>query len=537
MRKWMMAAMATMLLLSCGPTVPEQYDNGKVSPKIYPDYADVTIPVNIAPLSFELLLAVDEMVTRFSAEGEELVYGGVKVCPEMDEWKSLTAKAAGKDITVEVFARKDGRWVLFKPFSIHVSPDSIDAYLSYRVIAPSYVSYEELTLNQRCLENYDERVMVDNMLCSTESGGQCVNCHNYQQYNGGRMQFHARETNGGTVIVYDGKVEKVNMANDSLISAGVYPSWHPSLPLIAYSTNKTVQNFHTSDIDKIEVLDAESDLVLYDVERHEITTIEKVKDEFETYPFWSPDGKYLYFSSAHFEYESDSVDAVEATLKAKELKYNIYRKAFDPERRTFGERELVFAADTLGMSATLPRISPDGRWLMFTMGEWGCFHIWHRDADLWLMDLNGNESPASDSKHSVSDNKSSARDSKHSVSDNKSSTSDSTPKLGVPFPAKALNSARAESYHSWSSNGRWVVFSSRRNDGVFTRPYIAHFDGKGGFSKPFELPVENPDFHRQWMKSYNVPELTKNPVEFTPQDFADVLKGEGVKVKYVGKTD
>lgn len=499
MRKWMMVVMASMLILSCGPSVPEQYDKGKVSPKIYPDYVDVTIPVNIAPLTFELLLKVDEMVTRFSAEGEELVYGGVKVCPDMEEWKSLTAKAKGKDITVEVFAKKDGRWVLFKPFAIHVSPDNIDQYLSYRVIAPSYVSYEELTLNQRCLENYDERVMVDNMLCSTESGGQCVNCHNYQQYDGGRMQFHARENNGGTVIVYDGKVEKVTMANDSLISAGVYPSWHPSLPLIAYSTNKTVQNFHTSDIDKIEVLDAESDLVLYDVEHHTIKTIEKVKDEFETYPFWSPDGKFLYFCSAHFVYESDSVDAVEATLKAKELKYNIYRKAFDPEKRTFGERELVFAADTLGMSATLPRISPDGRWLLFTMGEWGCFHIWHRDADLWLMDLNDSKATA--------------------------------------FPAEALNSNRAESYHSWSSNGKWVVFSSRCNDGVFTRPYIAHFDGKGGFAKPFELPVENPDFHRQWMKSYNVPELMKTPVEFTPQEFAEVLKGEGVKAKYVGNSD
>ena len=67
MRKWMMAVMATMLLLSCRHSVPEQYDKSDVSPKIYPDYADVTIPVNIAPLSFELLLKVDEMVTRFSA--------------------------------------------------------------------------------------------------------------------------------------------------------------------------------------------------------------------------------------------------------------------------------------------------------------------------------------------------------------------------------------------------------------------------------------------------------------------------------------
>ncbi len=497
MRKWMIAALAVVLLVSCRQvSVPQQYTESNMLPKIYPEYFDVTVPVNIAPLSFELLLKVDEAVTRFSAEGDDIVCGGVKACPDIEEWKSLTAKAKGKDIKVEVFVRKDGSWLRFMPFSIHVSPDSIDAYLSYRLISPSFVAYEELTLNQRCLENYDERVMVDNMLCSTESGGQCVNCHNYQQYNPDRMQFHARQNHGGTVIVYDGQVEKVNMANDSLISAGVYPSWHPTLPIIAYSTNKTMQSFHTTDVNKIEVLDSESDLMVYDVARHEVTAIEKGRDEFEIFPFWAPEGKYLYYCSAHFEYANDSVDAVEVTMRAKELKYNIYRKSFDPGSMSFGDRELVFDAAAMDKSATLPRISPDGRWLLFTLGEWGCFHIWHRDADLWMIDLQGEPGDSA-------------------------------------VAAEPINSDNTESYHSWSSNGKWVVFSSRRNDGVFTRPFIAHFDGKGGFSKPFELPSENPDYHRQLMKSYNVPELMLGPVKHTPQEFADVLKFPGIPVKYV----
>ena len=121
---------------------------------------------------------------------------------------------------MEVYAEKDGQWLRYKPFNIYVSADSIDAWMSYRMISPSYVSYEELTLNQRCLESFDEEVMVDNMLCSTEAGGQCVNCHNYQQWNPDRMQFHARQTHGGTVIAYDGKIEKVDMRHDSLLSAG-----------------------------------------------------------------------------------------------------------------------------------------------------------------------------------------------------------------------------------------------------------------------------------------------------------------------------
>ena len=161
---------AAVLLCSCRrPSVPGQYKTVPMPPTIYPDYIDVTVPANIAPLCFELLVGVDEAVTRFSAAGTEVLCSGVKACPSIGEWRELVAKACGSSVTVEVFARKDGAWVRFQPFQIHVSPDPIDPWLSYRLISPSYVAYEELTINQRCLENYDERVIVDKMLCSTES--------------------------------------------------------------------------------------------------------------------------------------------------------------------------------------------------------------------------------------------------------------------------------------------------------------------------------------------------------------------------------
>ena len=239
------------------------------------------------------------------------------------------------------------------------------------------------------------------------------------------------------------------------------------------------------------MLDAASDLIVYDLESNTVTVIEQEPDELEIFPTWSPDGRNLYFCSAHFEYKADSIDLPEITMRSKELKYNIYRKTFDPDTKSFGPRELVYDAAAENKSATWPRVSPDGRWLMFTMGEWGCFHIWHRDADLWMIDLKGEN---------------------------------------TPMALENLNSDNTDSYHSWSSNGRWVVFSSRRNDGVFTRPFFAHVSPDGKVSKPFELPSENPDCHRQMMKSYNVPELMRGPVPYTPQEIADVLKQPGKKV-------
>lgn len=485
-----------LAIMGCSaPSVPEAFTDSKNLPKIYPDYTDVTIPINIAPLTFELDEKADEMIARYSAGDKEIVCAD-KAQPDMDDWRTLTEKAKGGAITVDVYARKADQWTHYKPFSIFVSPDSIDSYLSYRLIFPSFVSYEALTINQRCLENYDESVIYDNILCTFEKDGQCINCHNYQQYNPKRMQFHARQNNGGTIITYDGKTKKIDMKNDSILSAGVYPAWHPWLKLIVYSTNKTAQRFHTMHHNKIEVYDMGSDLIAYDIDKGEVTNLENDTTELEVFPAWAPDGKTLYYCSAHFQWQDSTLrNTMKFTNYSKKLKYNIYRKSFDPETMTFGPRELVFSADSLNKSATLPRISPDGRYLMFTLAEYGVFHIWHHDADLWMIDLQNGEARA----------------------------------------AQELNSSDTESYHSWSSNGKWVVFSSRRNDGTYTRPFFAHIDKNGQGTKPFELPSADPDYHRQFMKCYNIPEFMHGPVTIKPQAFAEILKGDGEPVKYVQK--
>ena len=489
-----------LLLSSCGgPSVPSVFTQKDQLPAIYPDYTQVTVPVNMAPLSFEYDGEADEMVARYAVGNDDIVCNGG---PAIDEWHSLAQKAKGNAITVEVYTRNGDQWTRFKPFSIFVSPDSIDPYISYRLIAPSFISYEALTINQRCLENYDESVIYDNKLCGFEKDGQCINCHHYQWYNPQRLQFHARQYQGGTVIAYDGKMKKVNMRNDSILSAGVYPAWHPWLNLIVYATDKTLQNFHTVNPNKVEVYDEESDIIAYNVETDEVTNLENCDTEFEVFPAWAPDGKALYYCSAHFErQDTATTKAKEVQRRFRELKYSIYRKAFDPDTRQFGPRELVFDAAARDSSATFPRISPDGRYLLFTMGHYGYFHIWHHDADLWIMDLSGEWRSESG-------------------------------EFATARRMNEVNSPDTESYHSWSSNGRWIIFSSRRNDGTFTRPFIAHVDKDGHATKPFELPSEDPDYHRQFLRCYNIPEFMKGPVTITPQAFADVLKGDAVNVKY-----
>ena len=524
---------ALFLLVACTPSLPTEYDETDALPNIYPDYVGVTIPVNIAPLTFELDEEADGMVARFKAGDCEIVCSG-KMQPRLRDWRKLKAAALGENIQVDVFARHDGRWKHYQPFTITVASDSIDPWLSYRLIPPSYVSYEALTISQRCLENYDERVIYDNMLCGFEVNGQCINCHSYQQYNPERMQFHARQNHGGTVVAYDGVLKKIDMKNDSIISAGVYPAWHPWMKLIVYSANHTFQSFFTTNPDKIEVYDSESDLICYDIDKDEVTNIENRDDELEVFPAWAPDGRTLYYSSAHFVRDSSIQDATADIIAHYDsLHYCIYRKSFNPETKQFGPRQQVFPPLALNSepstmnselstmnrrtkqeqsqtclsyalqgggraklnykSALLPRISPGGRYLLFSMADHGVFHIWHHDADLWMMDLQTGEVRSLDE----------------------------------------VNSPDTESYHTWSSNGRWIVFSSRRDDGTFTRPFFAHLGDDGRFSKPFELPCADPDYNRQFLKNYNIPELMRGPVPYSPHDFARLLKGEGVPVKYV----
>ena len=159
----------------------------------------------------------------------------------------------------------------------------------------------------------------------------------------------------------------------------------------------------------------------------------------------------------------------------------------------------MFDAVQLGKSATLPRISPDGRYLTFALGNYGCFHVWHRDADICIIDLQ-----ATDTQH--------------------------------PSPnTQALNSPFSDSYPSFSSNGRWIMTASRRDDGNYTRPYISYFDAQGKCHKAFAVPQKDPERNTLLLRSYNRPEFMKQKVKIMPRQFATKAQEDAVRAKYVNK--
>ena len=156
------------------------------------------------------------------------------------------------------------------------------------------------------------------------------------------------------------------------------------------------------------------------------------------------------------------------------MHYHLLRVPFDASTKTFGQTDTIYSAEISGGSASYPRISADGRYLLYTWSEYGTFPIWHPEADLRMIDL----------------------------------------MTMAHADVSCLNAPEdADSYHSWSSEGRWIVFGSRRLDGRYTRLYVAYLDEDGNPDKPFLLPQEDPRYNLWRLKSYNVPEFIDGEVD------------------------
>ena len=480
------------LLASCTPKAPSSYSNLDKVPSVFPDYTDITIPANIAPMNFSIDEQADEYITVFSTSSASTTVKGRKVRIPKSKWRKLTA---GSRITVQVYGRSGKQWSAYAPFSMSVS-DDIDPYISYRIIPISVESYEKLSIRQRNITNFREKVIFSNTMVQNNEQGTCINCHHYKNWETDNMMFHVRHYKGGTVLVLDGKLNKVNMKTDSTISAGVYPSWHPTHDYIALSNNWTHQSIHAASHDKLEVIDENNDIILYETRTNTVSVIENDSSELECYPAWSADGRTLYYVSAHYEGPFGPGRESQMFLDKEKLHFNLYSKSFDPDTRVWGKKQLVYDASAVDSSMTWPRVSPDGRWMVCCISNYGIFPLDQIASDYIVFDL-------SDHSYRYADE---------------------------------LNSPFAESFHCWSSNGKWFMFSTRREDAVHTRLYFSHIDENGHFSKPFALPQRDPEFNREFLNAFNIGEFMKEPVHITPRQFASFISStDATPSKYESK--
>lgn len=472
-----------LYLMACNNPVtsPEKINE---LPAIYPDYIGVTVPVGIAPMNFNYLGDYECLdVNVVGSKSGKIHLNDDKISFPDSEWKKLLQDNVGDSIVFTLSVQKKNKWIQYRSFSMYVSSYPIDYGLVYRRIAPGYEVYSKMGIYERDLSTFNERALVENTMVP----GMCVNCHSFNKTNSNQMSLHIRGAHGATLMQIEGERELLNTKTDSTLSACVYPYWHPSGKYIAYSVNNTRQSFHAVKDERVEVLDLESDVLVYHPSTHQVllSPLLKKKEVFETFPVFSPDGNKLYFCAAK---------QMPIPEKYKEIRYSLCSIDFDKEKGTFGNRiDTLIDAEKMKKSISFPRPSYDGRYIMFTLSDYGNFSIWHKEADLWLLNLQD----------------------------------------GSLRTIHEVNSDNTESFHNWSSNSHWFVFSSRREDGLYTRLYLASINKEGKVSKPFLLPQKNPmNYYDKLLYSYNVPEFTNSPVKIEPRKLErEIVSNKRVQVE------
>ena len=391
------------------------------------------------------------------------------------DWHELTEQNQGGKMTFTVCIEKDGKWTQYQDFDVFVSQDRLDEWgLTYRRIKPGYEVGGDIGIYQRDLNTFKEYAI----LTETVVPGRCFNCHTANRTNPNRITMQMRGEGGGTLIQKDGRQTWVE----------TYSYWHPQGDYVALAVNSVHQSFFTGTGQRIEVYHRFSNVEVLDTRSNELILSPLLQTEdLEIFPAFSHDGQWLYYSTS-----------MPCNVPAEYLKVkcSLCRIGFDAEKGAFGETvDTLLNGPATDQSYVLARPSYDGRWLMYCVSSRGNFPVSQNDADLWLMDL----------------------------------------KTGESREMKEVNSDQSESYHNWSGNSRWFVFASKREDGMYTKAYLASIDEQGHVTKPFLLPQRNPrKYYREMMDAYNCPDFTKTKVELDAHEaYRQVFENqrEIVKVK------
>jgi hypothetical protein len=430
------------------------------TPVLKPDYTDITVPPNIGPLNFVIQESGARFFSRVAGKkGEPITVfsKNAEVRFPPGPWCKLLLKNQGDTLSIDVCIRQsDGSWRGFRTIKNAVSSDRTDPYIMYRTLSVLYIYSRDLCLYQRDLETNRESEMLN----ALNFFPGCCNCHTFYNNDPSRAFFHIRTQDfGNSALVVTGKTV------GKIPTKFGYTSWHPNGKLIVYSVNKVDQCFHAAWKDPRDAFDFTSGLKVYRVDKQKIVTVPQIFQEsaLETWPCWSADGTCLYFSSGLISWTDFKTQPPE---HLEQTRYSLMRIPYDEKNDSWGSVDTMLSANVTGKSITQPRVSPDGKFIVFCMHPYGPSPYLQPGSDLYIMDIA--------TRH---------------------------------YEPLAVNSEWSESWHSWSSNSRWLAFTSKRNGGILGRIYLSHIDAGGKAAKPFILPQNDPRFYDSFIKVYNIPEF------------------------------
>lgn len=524
-----------------------------------PAYADsLVLPPNIAPLGFTAadpdwriasvrFSAFARPVTDMPATDTVLPVGQIVFDPwpekfeanHLRQWHKLLGAVPGGFIRVDITAYPESRpdsLQAFPPLCWFIADEPIDPYIIYRTSIFEDASYHHLVIEQKNLETFETQPLLDNFLMNNN----CMNCHACEGNNINNFIVHLRGTLTGTLLARDGELTKLRIPDSHPGLRLVYPSWYKGGDFIAFSTNQVYsQHFSTPNRKGLVTVDTLGDIVILDTKTLELFSCDELTSEEydDVFPCFSADGRSLFFCRAPArgtEAERQALEKVrkqarhtpadslffrggerlenwmgvsdEQIEKANALRADLMQIDFDPDTRRFSNLRTVARFSDMNLSVTMPFASPDGAYLVVSTLPTTTFSV-QVMGDLYKIYLH-----------------------------------DSTPSGMVPAgvecsyriePIHSLNTDGSETFHTFSSNNRWMVFASNRETFGIPELYISYASKDGRFAPPFILPQAETDFYARNLRAFLFPFLSTGPAKFNATKTAEAAHGESVELKVI----
>ena len=392
-----------------------------------------------------------------------------------EAWGAIQEYGVASDVSIQVLGVQcaDPQELVHasKVVRVRVSSDPADSHLVYRLVRPPFSARNTPDTFARHIGSMTTRPFL------LSRGRYCFNCHMFSSKSGreGMLSIQARYMDEGDIPlrtyfgIYDirrRQGRKIKLPFE--VQMTTFMAWSPDGTRLAVSADQRVAAVSPVVFETQNVAMPTSDIAVYDVAANQVSLLPGASepDRLAVYPRWTPDGEAIVFS-----------DAIKPEY-GQRVRFDLRVVPFNEGQG--GKPEDISGASSNGKSNYFPRFSPNGKWLSFCQCNFGSLIKSSSDVCLLPANLQG--------------------------------------------PARVLESNvphAADSWHSWSSNSRWLVFATKREDGIYAQLYFTHIDDAGRASPAVRLPLERPP-----LASFNIPEFLADWPMIAERDLFEALRVE-----------